>query len=115
MNHIKRTFTLELWITIQLIILMVTSYYIFTSNHENVELLFVGIESILILPSGIVTLYLNDLFHAHNYFVSHESFFLFVLFNWILYTVIGYYQWFVLLPKMINKCKDNGCINIQGF
>ena len=113
--NLEKTFTLKLWITIQLIILLVTTYYIFTSNHQNVETLFVGIESILIFPAGIITLYLNDLFNAHNYFLSHESFFLFVLINWILYTVIGYFQWFVLFPKMINKCKEDGCLHGYGF
>ena len=113
--NLEKRFTLQLWISIQLIILLVTSYYIFTSNHENVETLFVAIESILIFPAGVITLYLNDLFIAHNYFLSHESFFLFVFINWIFYSVIGYVQWFILFPKMINKCKKIGCINIQGF
>jgi len=113
--YLKKTFTLELWITIQLIILLITSYYIFTSNHENVETLFVAIESVLIFPAGIITLYLNEIFNAYDYFVSHESFFLFVLFNWILYTLIGYIQWFILLPKMINKCKEDGCLHGYGI
>ncbi|MBT8347963.1 MAG: hypothetical protein HKP62_00765 [Sulfurovum sp.] len=106
----KNTFTLELWISIQLIILLLSAYYIFTCNHENVEVLFIGIESILVFPAGLITLYLNDIFHAHHYFLSHESFFLYILLNWILFTVIGYFQWFVILPKMINKCKNHGCL-----
>lgn len=108
--NLKKTFTIELWFSIQLIILLISAYYIFTCNHENVEVLFVGIESLLILPAGIITLYLNEIFSVHHYFSSHETFFLFVLFNWVLYTIIGYFQWFVLLPKMINKCKKHGCL-----
>jgi hypothetical protein len=111
----EKFFTLKLWISIQLIILLVASYYIFTSNHENVETLFVAIESILIFPVGLITLYLNDIFNAHNYFLTHETFFLFVFFNWILYTVIGYVQWFILFPKIINKCKHDGCLQGYGF
>lgn len=113
--NFKKTFTLELWISIQLIILLVAAYYIFTCNHENVEVLFIGIESILVFPAGIITLYLNDIFHAHHYFLTHETFFLYILFNWILFTVIGYFQWFVLFPKIINKCKHNGCLIKHEF
>ena len=113
--NLKKTFTLELWISIQLIILLVSTYYIFTSNHENVEVLFIGLESILVLPAGLVTFYLNKIFYAHSYFLTHESFFLYILFNWILFTVIGYIQWFVILPKMIDKCKSNGCLIRQGL
>ena len=36
----KKIFGLQLWISIQLIILLVAAYYIFSSNHENVEFLF---------------------------------------------------------------------------
>ena len=108
--YLKKTFTIELWFSIQLIILLMSAYYIFTSNHENVEALFIGIESILILPAGIITLYFNEIFHAHHYFLTHESFFLYILFNWIVFTVIGYLQWFVIFPKMINKCKEHGCL-----
>ena len=113
--YLRKSFTLELWISIQVIILLVTSYYIFTSNHQNVETLFVGIESILILPAGIITLYLNEIFNAHLYFLSHESFFLFVFVNWILYTIVGYVQWFVLFPKLIDKCKKEGCLHGHGI
>lgn len=112
---LEKTFTLKLWLSVQTIILLVASYYIFTSNHENVETLFVAIESLLIFPAGMITLYLNDIFNAHHYFVSHESFFLFVFINWIFYTVVGYIQWFVLLPKMINKCKEEGCLHGHGL
>lgn len=106
----NKIFALQLWISIQLIILLVAAYYIFSSNHENVEVLFVGIESLLIMPAGIITLYLNEIFHVHNYFLTHETFFLFVFINWILYNIVGYIQWFVIVPKMIEKCKKNGCI-----
>ena len=109
--HLKKSFTLELWMSIQLIILLVTTFYIFASNHENVEALFVGIESFLIFPAGIVTFYLNEIFSVHSYLLSHESFFLFVLINWVFYTIIGYYQWFVLFPKILNKCKSEGCLS----
>jgi hypothetical protein len=111
----KKTFTIELWISIQLIILLVSAYYIFTCNHENVEALFIGIESILVFPAGLITLYFNEIFQAHHYFLSHETFFLYIVFNWILFSVIGYLQWFVLLPKMINKCKKDGCLHGYGF
>jgi hypothetical protein len=111
----KKTFTIELWISIQLIILLVSAYYIFTCNHENVEALFIGIESILVFPAGLITLYFNEIFQAHHYFLSHETFFLYIFFNWILFSVIGYLQWFVLLPKMINKCKKDGCLHRYGF
>lgn len=113
--YLKQSFTVQLWLTIQLIILLVTSYYIFTSNHENVEVLFVGIESILIFPAGLITFYLNEIFNVHHYFLSHISFFLFVFVNWIFYTVVGYIQWFILLPKMINKCKEEGCLSGSGL
>ena len=113
--NFKKTFTLELWISIQLIILLVAAYYIFTCNHENVEVLFIGIESVLVFPAGIITLYLNEIFHAHHYFLTHETFFLYILFNWILFTFIGYIQWFVVFPKIINKCKSKGCSIRQGF
>jgi hypothetical protein len=113
--NLKKTFTLELWISIQLIILLVSAYYIFTSNHEYVEVLFTGIESILVFPAGIITLYLNEIFYAHSYFLTHETFFLYILFNWILFSIIGYIQWFIVFPKMINKCKNNGCLIRQGF
>lgn len=113
--NFKKTFTLELWISIQLIILSVATYYIFTSNHENVEVLFIGIESILVFPAGIITLYLNEIFHAHHYFLTHETFFLYILFNWIVFSIIGYVQWFIVFPKMINKCKEHGCLMKQGF
>jgi hypothetical protein len=108
--NLKKTFTIELWFTIQLIILLLSAYYIFTCNHENVEVLFMGIESILVFPIGILTFYFNDIFHAHHYFLSHEAFFLYILFNWILFSVVGYLQWFVILPKMINTCKKRGCL-----
>jgi len=113
--NLEITFTLKLWLSIQLIILLVATYYIFTSNHENVEVLFVGIESLLIFPAGLITLYLNDIFNAHHYFVSHESFFLFLFVNWIFYTVVGYIQWFILFPRMIHKCKEDGCLNGYGL
>ncbi len=106
----KKIFALELWISIQLIILLVAGYYIFSSNHENVEVLFVGVESLLIMPAGIITIYLNEIFHVHNYFLTHETFFLFVFINWIFYNFVGYIQWFVIVPKMIDKCKKNGCL-----
>ena len=111
--NFKKTFILELWISIQLIILLVATYYIFTCNHENVEVLFIGIESILVFPAGLITLYLNDIFHAHHYFLTHESFFLYMLFNWILLTVSGYFQWFVAFPKLMDKCKHNGCLHLS--
>jgi len=106
----KKIFALELWISIQLIILLVAAHYIFNCNHENVEVLFVGVESLLIMPAGIITLYLNEIFHVHHYFLAHETFFLFVFINWILYNIVGYIQWFVIVPKMIEKCKKNGCL-----
>jgi len=106
----QRKVALKLWISFQLIILLVSAYYIFNSNHENVEVLFVGIESLLIMPAGIITLYLNEVFHVYNYFLTHEGFFLFVLINWILYSIVGYIQWFVIVPRMIDKCKQNGCL-----
>ena len=113
--NLKKTFILELWISIQLIILLVSAYYIFTSNHHNVEVLFMSLESILVLPTGIITLYLDEIFNAHSYFLTHETFFVYILFNWVFFTIIGYIQWFIILPKLINKCKDNGCIIRQGF
>ena len=112
---LKKTFTIELWISIQLIILLVSAYYIFTSNHENVEVLFISLESILVLPAGIFTLYLDGIFNAHNYFLTHEGFFVYILFNWIFFSIIGYLQWFIIVPKMINKCKSSGCLIRQGF
>ena len=112
---LKKTFIIELWVSIQLIILLVSAYYIFTCNHENVEALFIGIESILVFPAGLITLYFNDIFQAHHYFSTHETFFIYIFFNWILFSVIGYLQWFVVLPKMINKCKKDGCLHGYGF
>jgi hypothetical protein len=106
----QRTVGLKFWISIQLIILLVSAYYIFNSNHENVEVLFVGIESLLIMPAGIITLYLNEVFHVYDYFLTHESFFSFVFINWVIYSIVGYIQWFVIVPKMIDKCKQNGCL-----
>jgi hypothetical protein len=106
----QRTVGLKFWISIQLIILLVSAYYIFNSNHENVEVLFVGIESLLIMPVGIITLYLNEVFHVYDYFLTHESFFSFVFINWVIYSIVGYIQWFVIVPKMIDKCKQNGCL-----
>jgi hypothetical protein len=106
----QRIVALKLWISIQLIILLVSAYYIFNSNHENVEVLFVAIESLLIMPAGIITLYLNEVFHVYNYFLTHESFFLFVFINWVIYSIVGYIQWFVIVPRMIDKCKQNGCL-----
>ena len=106
----QRLVALKLWISFQLIILLVSAYYIFNSNHENVEVLFVGIESLLIMPAGIITLYLNETFHVYNYFLTHESFFLFVFINWVIYSIVGYIQWFVIVPRMIDKCKQNGCL-----
>ena len=106
----ERKVALKLWISFQLIILLVSAYYIFNSNHENVEVLFVGIESLLIMPAGIITLYLNEVFHVYNYVLTHEGFFLFVFINWILYSIVGYIQWFVIVPRMIDKCKENGCL-----
>ena len=113
--NLKKTFTIELFISIQLIILLVSAYYIFTSNHQNVEVLFMTLESLLVLPTGIITLYLDEIFNAHSYFLTHEAFFVYILFNWIFFTVIGYVQWFIIFPKMINKCKSKGCLIRQGF
>ncbi|WP_373031599.1 hypothetical protein [Sulfurovum sp.] len=111
---LKKSFTVQLWISVQLIILLLSAYYIFSCNHENVEALFIGIESILVLPAGLITLYFHEIFQAHHYFLTHEAFFLYIFFNWILFNVIGYLQWFVVFPKMINKCKEHGCLHGHG-
>jgi len=112
--NLKKTFILELWVSIQLIILAVTTYYIFKSNHENVEILFVGIESFLAFPAGLITLYVSDIFIAHNYFLTHETFFLYILLNWIFFAIVGYLQWFIVFPKMIRVCKNNKCLTARG-
>lgn len=108
--NLKENFKIQLWISVQLIILAYTIYNSFHFQYENIVHFFLAIESLIVFPASIPLLVTNENLLQNLIFANDIEQSIFISINWIIFFIIGYLQWFVLIPNLIKKCKVKCCL-----
>lgn len=92
-----------LWAFASLLILLATLYAFDGSKNSDVGIFFAWSMIFITFPGGLVV----PLMHVIHgiLFAPMNMSYSFIFLNWVLFTCVGYVQWFVLCPRLFIAIK----------
>jgi len=91
----------KVWVILQIIIFIYILIELLILHNEEAIVKLILIEFILSFPTSFIML-LTDNILINSLKVS-ETNIVFITFNWVIFFLFGYIQWFILLPKIYLK------------
>jgi len=93
----------SLWVISQFIILIYIIIDLLILYNEEALMKLVALELLLTPPAWFIVIFINYIFIGLIKVSISETNILYIIFNWILFYLFGYIQWFILLPKIYKK------------
>jgi len=99
-----------LWFLLQVLWLFFILYQIVKYNEKDIDIIFTGLEYIITFPSSLLigglNYILSFIYTPIDYFNNVPYRIIYIFINWILFTVAGYVQWFIVVPKIYMLFKN---------
>jgi len=112
-KHIKK-----IWFILQSIILIFILIDLLLLDNEEALMKLVAFELLFTPPIWFLVILTNDiLLNFFNVSIS-ETNIIYIVFNWILFSLFGYIQWFIIVPKVYLKIwgdKEINNISVNNF
>ena len=108
MNQNTRRLVKIVWIALCIVVLVVTLAKFDHRPDSDIADFLVWGMLVLSVPSGIlvILLYAGLAYVLHNTFaITVSTTYLTLSVIWLLFFIVGYAQWFYLLPRMITKMR----------
>ena len=102
-----------LWIAASLFVLVVTIYFYDGKPLSDIWIFLTWLMLILSFPAGLVVSVAHYALGS-TFSITVETSYLSLALEWLVYFVLGYLQWFVLLPWLWRKWKArraNGAVS----
>ena len=93
-----------LWIGAAVLVLAITLYAFDGTTNSDIGIFFVWCMLVLSFPSGLLISLVHVILYD-GFSVIVETTYLSFGLDWVGFLVIGYIQWFVMLPWLWHKCK----------
>jgi len=91
------------WVILQFIILIFVLIDLLIFHNEEALMKLVAFELFLSVPIWFIIIFINYILLGFLDISIEESNILYIIFNWLLFLLLGYGQWFILLPKIYMK------------
>jgi len=103
----------KIWFITQTIFLIFLLIKLALYNDKEIGITLAFFESIVSFPSSLIVIALHriyiNLIGTHtcldNLICTYD--YIQIIVNWLFFTFIGYYQWFIIVPKIFKKKHQN--------
>lgn len=98
-----------LWVGLATVVLIVTLYFFDNRPNSDIEVFLIWSMLLLSFPSGLLIIFL---FAGISYFLYHFFSVVIVtsyaelLLSWFTFSIVGYLQWFKLIPHLVAKWRE---------
>lgn len=94
----------KIWFTLQIVIICIVCYSLIIRGDRDGDIFFFLSENILTFPSSLLVASLNYFISRSPIMNSYHSFeLLYIFINWVLFNIVGYVQWFLIVPAIRKK------------
>lgn len=97
-------FLKTLWLSLAVLVILVTLYFYDGKEYSDIWIVLTWCMIILSFPSGLIISLIHSFIGA-IFQLSIQTTVFSLLLEWAAYCLLGYYQWFVLLPSLWSKWK----------
>ena len=112
-KHIKK-----IWFILQSIILIFILIDLLLLDNEEALMKLVAFELLFSSFLGFIGILLNKILLDFVNISISETNIIYIIFNWILFVLLGYIQWFIIVPKVYLKIwgdKEINSISVNNF
>jgi len=94
-----------LWMILSVLVLLISLYSYDGSQNSDIGIFYSWSMLILSFPAGLIVSALYVVMYDVFSIVIQTSY-LSIIIDWSLFFILGYLQWFVLIPALIKKYKS---------